>query len=94
MSFTGAARTKFGRDLIWNLVAFAILGASGILLNVIIGRYYDASVLGVFNQVFAHIQESSASWSAQVFTSSCAQHIATYGFNVYVQLAHCLTRIQ
>lgn len=46
-------RTKFGRDLAFNVGAFAIMGVAGIAMNVIIGRYYDAATLGVFNQLFA-----------------------------------------
>ena len=44
---------KFGRDTLWNLVSFGILGVSGFLLNIIIGSCYGAATLGVFNQVFA-----------------------------------------
>ncbi len=48
-----AERRKFRRDMVWNLAGFAVLGVSGILLNVTIGRFYDARALGVFNQAFA-----------------------------------------
>ncbi len=41
------------RDVIWNLASLAVLGVSGILLKSIIGRYYDAVALGVFNQTLA-----------------------------------------
>ncbi len=44
---------KFRRDVMWNLAGFAVQGVSGILLNVLIGRYYDAATLGIFNQAFA-----------------------------------------
>lgn len=44
---------KLGTDFIWSLGSFAILAASGILLNVIIGMAYDASALGLFNLAFA-----------------------------------------
>jgi O-antigen/teichoic acid export membrane protein len=46
-------REKFGRDVLWNLVSFAIMGVSGILLNILIGRFYGAAAMGIFNQVFA-----------------------------------------
>lgn len=52
-SAADAIRTKFGRDLAFNLVAFAIMGVAGIAMNVVIGRAYDAAALGVFNQLFA-----------------------------------------
>ncbi len=45
--------TKFSRDVVWNLGSTVLLGISGILLNIVIGRYYGAEVLGVFSQVFA-----------------------------------------
>lgn len=44
---------KFGRDIAWNIVSIAILGITGILVSVIIGRFYGPSYLGIFNQVFA-----------------------------------------
>lgn len=44
---------KFGRDLMWSYISFAILAISGILINLIIARRYGSDVLGVFNQVFA-----------------------------------------
>lgn len=43
---------RFSTDILWNLASFVILGISGILLNVLIPRYYDAHALGVFNQTF------------------------------------------
>lgn len=46
-------QSKFGKDLSWSFVSFVVLGVSGILLNIVIARFYDASTLGVFNQVFA-----------------------------------------
>jgi O-antigen/teichoic acid export membrane protein len=44
---------KFQQDVMWNFASLAVLGVSGILLKVIIGRYYDAVALGVFNQTLA-----------------------------------------
>jgi O-antigen/teichoic acid export membrane protein len=44
---------KFGRDVSWNFLSFGVLGVSGIFLNIIVGRFYGAGTLGVFNQVFA-----------------------------------------
>ncbi len=44
---------KFSIDAVWNLICFAIVGSFGILVNIIIAKYYGADVLGVFNQVFA-----------------------------------------
>lgn len=44
---------KFQVDFMWNVVSLAVLGLCGIALNVLVGVYYDAAALGVFNQVFA-----------------------------------------
>lgn len=41
------------RSMFWSLGSFAILGMSGVLLNIIIGLFYTPEALGVFNQVFA-----------------------------------------
>jgi len=43
----------FKRDVGWNVSSLAVLGVSGILLNVVIVQAYGAAVLGVFNQVLA-----------------------------------------
>src|SRR5690349_7530199 len=45
--------SQFRVEVIWNLASFVILGLSGVLINILIGYAYDASALGVFNQVFA-----------------------------------------
>lgn len=43
----------FKEDVIWNMGALFIMGASGVIFNIIIAFFYDISALGVFNQVFA-----------------------------------------
>lgn len=57
-----------------NLFSFFVLGLSGVLVNLIIGRYYTPEVLGVFNQTFALFIFISqlASWGVHlsVFHSS------------------------
>ena len=45
--------SKFSLDLLWNMASFGLVAIIGILLNIIILKVYDASALGVFNQVFA-----------------------------------------
>lgn len=47
------ASFKFNLDLLWNMGAFALSAVIGVLLNVIIIKFYDADVLGVFNQIYA-----------------------------------------
>jgi O-antigen/teichoic acid export membrane protein len=44
---------RFREGVLWNWASLAILGASGIALNVVVARWYDAGTLGVFNQVLA-----------------------------------------
>lgn len=44
---------KFSRDVLWSFMAFAFMGITGILLNLIIGRFYGPEALGAFNQVYA-----------------------------------------
>jgi O-antigen/teichoic acid export membrane protein len=35
------------------MAGFVVIGLCGIALNVVIGKFYDAAALGIFNQVFA-----------------------------------------
>ncbi len=44
---------RFQAALLWNIGSLAVLGVSGIALNVLIARLYDESALGVFNQALA-----------------------------------------
>lgn len=46
-------KSKFGRDVLWSLGAFAVQGVCGLGLNVLIGRFYGPAPLGLFNQIFA-----------------------------------------
>lgn len=53
MTQPGEEANRFRVDLAWNFASLFVLAASGITLNVVIGRAYDSATLGVFNQVFA-----------------------------------------
>ena len=44
---------KFTIDLSWNVISFGVMGVSGILLNVLIAKFYNVATLGVFNQLYA-----------------------------------------
>lgn len=44
---------KFAGDVIWNIASLAVLGISGIAINILIAREMDAAALGLFNQVYA-----------------------------------------
>lgn len=48
-----APKRKFTTDLLWNAGAFALSALFGVLVNLLIARYHDASALGVFNLVYA-----------------------------------------
>ena len=49
----GPGAERFRRDVAWNVASLVVLAASGIVLNVEIGRLYGPSTLGVFSQVLA-----------------------------------------
>lgn len=44
---------KLNRDILWTLGSFSVLAASGIIINLVIAGFRDASALGVFNQSYA-----------------------------------------
>jgi hypothetical protein len=41
------------REIFWNYSSTAIIGLSGILLLLVVGSWYGAAALGVFNKIFA-----------------------------------------
>lgn len=53
MSTTPEKSSKFGSDVMWNVACFGLIGVSGILLNILLVKFYDDTALGVFNQVYA-----------------------------------------
>ncbi|MBN3267444.1 hypothetical protein CUR95_09110 [Bordetella bronchiseptica] len=44
---------KLSQDIAWNLISFAVLAVSGVVVNFIIAATWGAAALGVFNLVFA-----------------------------------------
>ncbi len=46
-------KSKFNRDVLWNLGSLGILSVGGILTNAIILKLRGAEALGIFNQVYA-----------------------------------------
>lgn len=44
----------FISGLMWNFISIIFLALGGLIFNVIIIAFYDAEILGVFNQVFAY----------------------------------------
>lgn len=53
MSDSDKRKRRFGEAVVWNIASIAVLGVSGILLNLLILRSYDEATLGVFNQALA-----------------------------------------
>ena len=51
---TAQGRRTMALDLAWNYVSVGVLAISGLLFSLIITTGYTASVLGVFNQVYAY----------------------------------------
>ena len=45
--------TKFSKDVGWNIGSLGVVGVIGILINIIIVRFYDTEALGIFNQCMA-----------------------------------------
>lgn len=46
-------RTGHESGITWNLASFIVVGLSGLLINILIARYYAPDVLGLFNFVLA-----------------------------------------
>lgn len=46
-------KSEFKRGLIWNYVSTIIMAISGLLCSTLIAVFYDATILGIFNQVQA-----------------------------------------
>jgi O-antigen/teichoic acid export membrane protein len=53
LSPSGQFLRALGADIFWNAGSLVIAGVCGIGLNFVIGLFYDADTLGVFNQAFA-----------------------------------------
>lgn len=45
--------SKFKQDVLTNYLSLIFLGLGGVVLNVLVARYYGSSVLGFFNKVYA-----------------------------------------
>lgn len=48
-----ALQNKLSHDIAWTVGSFAVLAASGIIINVVVAALRDASALGVFNLSYA-----------------------------------------
>jgi O-antigen/teichoic acid export membrane protein len=68
---------KFGQDVLWNIASLAVLAVCGVLLNIIIGWFYDSSVLGIFNQVYA-VYIVFSQFGVMGIHLSVMKHVAQY----------------
>ncbi len=50
---TLSPKQRFNRDVLWNIGSLAVLGVSGIVLNIVIGYYRGTAGLGIFNEIYA-----------------------------------------
>lgn len=50
--FEKYTKNKFSKDTIWIVFCFGAMGGVGILINLLIIKFYDAALLGIFNQVY------------------------------------------
>lgn len=65
-------------DILWNLASLVTLGLSGLALNGVIGVWYGAETLGVFNQVLAAYMLFSQLACGGLHYSTL-KHVAQYG---------------
>ncbi len=75
-----ALNGKFQQELAWNLVSLGIMGASGILLNILIALFYEPAHLGIFNQAFAVYIFSSQLGAAGIPVSTL-KYVAEFSLN-------------
>lgn len=47
------SKGRLASGAIWSMAGFAVLAASGLAFNALIGRWYGAEAVGILNQVFA-----------------------------------------
>ena len=47
------SRGRLAAGAVWSMAGFAVLAASGLAFNALIGRWYGAEAVGILNQVFA-----------------------------------------
>lgn len=80
---SAALKSKFSVDLFWNIAGFGISGVIGILLNILIIKYYDSASLGVFNQIYAiyillsQLAVGGVHLAVQVYIPKHSQEITT-----------------
>jgi O-antigen/teichoic acid export membrane protein len=68
-------QSKFLNDAIWNYGAFAVMAASGVVLNFFIAAHFGIEVLGVFNQIYA-LYVVTAQFAVMGFHDSAQKHVS------------------
>ncbi len=71
---------KFQQDMAWNYASLVVMGVSGILLNILIGLFYEPAHLGIFNQAFA-VYIFSSQIAAAGIPSSVMKYTAEFSMN-------------
>lgn len=70
-------KSKISEDLILNYISMAIMAGGGLLFSIVIGTYYNADILGVFNTVYAYyivLSQLCACGIHMAMTKYCAQY--------------------
>lgn len=73
--------SKFGQDVLWNIVSYGVMAVSGIAINIIIWYVYSPDVLGVFNQVFA-VYVIASQFAVAGIHLSVVKYVAQYAAQV------------
>jgi len=66
-------QSKFLNDAAWNYGAFAVMAATGVILNFFIVGYFGIEALGVFNQIYA-LYVVAAQFAVMGFHDSAQKH--------------------
>lgn len=74
------AKSQFHRHVWWNAFSFAVMGVSGIALNILLLAKYGAQTLGAFNQVYA-VYILASQLAAFGLPSSVLKYIAEHSEN-------------
>jgi len=68
-------QSKFLSDAMWNYGAFAVMAATGVILNFFIAAHFGIEALGVFNQIYA-LYVVTAQFAVMGFHDSAQKHVS------------------
>lgn len=74
------SNSKLQTDIIFNLISIFIMGISAILINIVIGAFYGAGALGIFNQIYA-IYIFASQLAALGLPPAVLKYVAEYSEN-------------